>query len=109
MEGHLGPINREDVMHGQRGRISHKGGLTFGRIIGALAIGYLAAGITWEVLPFLFIAVLPRGSITISADTLRGILALPSIAVWVFVSWYFIKRWRQPPETGSTSQNQSAQ
>ena len=62
---------------------------TFLRHLGALALGYLAAGLTYIALPAI-LAPLAGTSVTL----LYGFVSLVALAVWTGVYIHFIRKWR---------------
>ena len=69
---------------------------TFLRHLGAFLVGYLAAGLTYVVLPI--VLAYPTGMLSALAGTsLVGLLyvlvTLASFAVWIGVYIYFVRRW----------------
>ena len=69
---------------------------TFLRHVGAFLIGYLAAGLTYVVLPILL--AYPTGRLSALAGTslvpiLYGLVTIASFAVWIGVYVHFVRRW----------------
>ena len=83
--------------------MEQKGRIGFRRAIGALALGYVAAGITYVFLPI--ILAYPTGmlrgatgSAAFSTETIRGVSAIAAFAVWILVSVHYFRKWRKKPE-----------
>lgn len=69
---------------------------TFLRHLGAFLIGYLAAGLTYVVLPI--VLAYPTGMLSALAGTslvslLYTLVALASFAVWIGAYSHFVRRW----------------
>ncbi|HEV2098439.1 MAG TPA: hypothetical protein VGR45_05880 [Stellaceae bacterium] len=69
---------------------------TFLRHLGAFLLGYLAAGLTYVVLPI--VLAYPTGMLSALADTslvsiLYALVTLASFAVWIGVYIHFVRRW----------------
>lgn len=69
---------------------------TFLRHLGAFLVGYLAAGLTYVVLPI--VLAYPTGMLSALAGTslvslLYVLVTLASFAVWIGVYIHFVRRW----------------
>jgi hypothetical protein len=69
---------------------------TFLRHLGALLVGYLAAGLTYVVLPI--VLAYPTRMLSALAGTplvgpLYALVTLASFAVWIGVYIHFVRRW----------------
>jgi hypothetical protein len=73
--------------------MEEKGRITVWRFVGAVALGYLAAGVTYVVLPI--ILAYPAGMLGLPWSAFEAVYTLASLGVWVFVSGYCIGKWRQ--------------
>lgn len=76
----------------------------FWRILAAIALGYLACGITYNLLPI--IIAYPVGMLTATTvdpaaalELIKGFSGLASIAVWILVSVKLINGWRKAGKT----------
>jgi hypothetical protein len=73
--------------------VEEKGRITVWRVVGAVALGYLAAGVAYVVLPI--ILAYPAGRLGFPWSAVEAVDTLASLGIWVFVSGYCINRWRQ--------------
>ena len=80
------------------------------RHLGALALGYLAAGLTYVALPI--VLAYPTGMLSALAGTslvtlLYALVTLVSLAVWIGVYIHFVRKWGRkdlapaPPATST--------
>jgi hypothetical protein len=66
------------------------------RHVGAFLLGYLAAGVTYVVVPILL--AYPTGMLSAHAGTslvpiLYALVVIASLAVWIGVYVHYVKRW----------------
>ena len=69
---------------------------TFLRHVGALLVGYLAAGLTYVVLPI--VLAYPTGMLSALAGFslvpfLYALVGIASLAVWIAVYIHYVRRW----------------
>jgi hypothetical protein len=69
---------------------------TFLRHLGAFALGYLAAGLTYVALPI--VLAYPTGMLSALAGTslvpiLYALVVIASLSVWIGVYVHYIRRW----------------
>jgi len=66
------------------------------RHVGAFLVGYLAAGLTYVVLPI--VLAYPTGMLSALAGTslvpiLYALVVIASLSVWIAVYIYYVRRW----------------